>query len=190
MAKQHSILDILNGCHKKQAKYQRALVDQYSGYLLATCKRYLNDDEYAKDLVQESLVRIFKNLDSYNPKKGSFPSWITTIAIRLCLTKLRKKRVQFVSIESSEEPELIEGNSEMILDKMESAYLIRMVRELPDSYRVVFNMSAIDGFSHREIAEQLDITEEASRSRLTRARCMLKTKINHLNKQELWVNSI
>lgn len=190
MAKQYKILDILNGCHKKQSKYQRALVDQYSGYLFATCKRYMKDDGYAKDLVQESLVRIFKNLESYDADKGSFQAWITTIAIRVCLTKLRRKKLQLVGIDDKAASETMSADNVLILDKMNTSYLLEMVKELPDGYREVFNMAAIDGYPHAEIAKQLNITETTSRSWLSRGRRILRRKIENLNKQELWVNSI
>jgi len=190
LSKRYNILDILNGCHKKQAKYQRALVDQYSGYLYATCKRYLNDEGYAKDMVQESLVRIFKNLNKYNTEIGSFQAWITTIAIRVCLTKLNRKKIQLVVIDDQIETRSISQDEIIILDKMQANYILGMVKELPDGYRAVFNMAAIDGYSHAEIAKHLDIREETSRSWLLRARRILRKKINNLNNQELWANSI
>lgn len=190
MAKTYDILEIINGCHKKRAKYQRALVDQYSGYLYVTCRRYLNDNDYAKDLVQESLIKIFKNLDKFDADKGSFKAWIATIAVRLCLTKLKKKNVLIVNIDDQIKSEVADQDSQHFLDKMQTSYLVDMVKELPDGYREVFNMAAIDGFPHSEIAKCLNITEETSRARLSRARRMLKKKINNLNKQELWVNSI
>lgn len=190
MAEPYNITTILDGCRKRQSKYQRALVKQYSGYLFGTCKRYLKDDNYAKDLVQESLVRIFQNLDKYDAEKGSFPAWITTIAVRLCLNKLNKKKIFVVTIEDNSESDALVDNSEFILDKLASEYLVEMIRELPDGYREIFNMAAIDGFSHAEIAKHFEITEETSRARLSRARLMLRTKIIHLNNQELWTSSI
>jgi len=164
-------------------------VDKYSGYLLVTCKRYLNDDESAKDLVQDSLVKIFKNLEKFDKNKGSFKSWITTISIRLCLTRLQKKNLEILSIDHPE-TESISSESQLALDSMHTKYLIEMIKELPDGYREVFNLAAIDGYSHTEIAEHLHITEDISRARLSRARKKLRVKIENLNKQELWVNSI
>lgn len=190
MSKKYKILDILNGCMKKQSKYQRALVDQYSGYLYATCKRYMNDEGYAKDMVQESLVRIFKNLDKYDADKGSFQAWITTIAVRVCLSKMRKKNIQLSSIDESINPEIIRKSSVEMLEATGTEYLLKMVQELPDGYREVFNMAAIEGYAHAEIATKLNITETTSRTWLTRGRRILRNKINNLNKQELWANSI
>lgn len=189
MKKKYCIEDILSGCQKKQAIYQRALVDQFSGYLHATCKRYMNDDGYAKDLVQESLIKIFKNIDKYDPAKGSFQTWITTITVRSCLSKLKKKKIATLSIDHPAS-ETVSTNRQLAIDQLQTKYLIEMIKELPDGFREVFNLAVIDGYSHSEIAKQLNITEENSRSRLTRARRTLRKKINNLTNQELWVNSI
>ena len=188
MGKIYDIKEIIDGCLKQRPKYQRALVDQYSGLLFSICKRYLNDTDFARDMVQESLIRIFKNLEKFDPYKGTFATWITTISVRLCLTKLRKKKLSIISIQDQEEHDKLESNTEYVLDKLETSYLLEMVQELPDGYRAVFNMAAIDGFSHADIAQQLDINEEASRSRLSRAKAMLRKRIIKLNQQELWVN--
>lgn len=180
---------LLKGCLEKQPKSQRALVDRYSGYLFATCKRYLNDEELARDLLQESLIKIFKNLDKFDKQKGSFKSWITTITIRLCLSKLQKNKMTIVSLneELDTEANLIDSSQ---LDHLDTRYLIEMISELPDGYREVFNMFAIDGYSHAEIAEYLNITTDVSRTRLLRARKKLKIRIEKLNNEEIWVKSI
>lgn len=192
MREKYDIKVIIEGCLKNQPKYQRALVDQFSGLLFSICKRYLNDADFARDMVQESLMRIFNNLEKFDPYKGTFASWITTISIRLCLTKLRKKKLSIISIQDQDQTEgqKLESNAEYALDKLETSYLLEMVRELPDGYRAVFNMAAIDGFSHADIATHLNINEEASRSRLSRAKAILRKRIIKLNNQELWVNSI
>ncbi len=190
MNKTYKIQEILAGCRKKQAKYQRALVDTYAGYLHATCKRYLKDDASAKDMVQDSLMKIFENLEKYDADKGHFKAWITTITIRLCLTKLNKKNLLVLDLDERLESSFVTSEGQLILDKMQTEYLLEMIKELPDGYRVVFNMAAIDGFSHTEIASHLNITELTSRTRLSRARRTLRHRINNLNKQELWINSI
>ena len=190
MDKGDNIKKILEGCLNKDAKSQRALVDKYASYLLITCKRYMNNDESAKDLVQDSFIKIFKNLEQYDANKGEFKSWITTLSIRLCLSKLRKRNLEVLSMDSDEDQILLSEDSRLTLDSIETKYLIEMIKELPDGYREVFNLAAIDGYSHKEIAEHLGIKEEISRTRLARARKKLRTKIENLNKEELWVNSI
>lgn len=150
----------------------------------------MNNDEIAKDLVQDSLIKIFKNLEKFDKDKGNFKTWITTITIRLCLSKLQKKHLQFLSIDDHLESENLSSKHQLALDNMHTSYLIELIKELPDGYREVFNLAAIDGYNHKEIAEQLNITEEISRARLSRARKKLKMKIENHKKQELWINSI
>jgi len=150
----------------------------------------LNNDETAKDLVQDSLVKIFKNLEKFDKEKGDFKVWITTITIRLCLTKLKKRKLAVLNIDDFLEADSMASVDQLALDNLHTKYLIEMIKELPDGYREVFNMAAIDGYSHGEIAEHLNITEQVSRARLSRARKKIILKIENQNKQELWVNSI
>jgi len=187
---QHIDERILNGCLNKQPKSQRALVDKYAGYLLATCKRYMKDSETARDLVQDSLIKIFKNLDKFDSKKGNFKSWITTISIRLCLSKLKKQNLIVLILDSHVESTSLATSIQFSLDNLDTAYLLDMIMELPNGYREVFNLYVIDGYSHAEIAELLNISSDLSRSRLVRARNKLKSKIVKLKKEELWINSI
>jgi len=187
---QHIDENILKGCLKRQPKSQRALVDKYAGYLLATCKRYMNNDETAKDLVQDSLIKIFKNLDKFDKRKGSFKSWVTTVTIRLCLSKLKKRKLEILYLDSETKSSFLDSSFQIGLDSLETSYLIDMIKALPDGYREVFNMYAIDGYSHADIADHLNITPDVSRVRLTRARKKLKIKIENLKNEELWVNSI
>jgi len=189
LSNNYSIEKILKGCLKKQSKFQRALVEQYSGHLLVICKRYLNNDESAKDLVQDSLIKIFKNLKKFDKEKGSFKSWITTISIRLCLSKLQKNNLQVLSLNQTK-TEPIFAENQLALDSINTEYLLNMIMELPDGYREVFNLAIIDGYSHLDISKLLNISEEVSRSRLSRARKKLRSKIENLTKKELWVNSI
>ena len=179
---------ILDGCLRRQPKSQRALVDKYSGYLFVTCKRYMNHVEVARDLVQDSLVKIFKNLNKFDQKKASFKSWITTITIRLCLSKLEKNRMTIVSIHDCFDSDVSVVDTGP-LDNLHTTYLLDMISELPDGYREVFNMYAIDGYAHAEIAEYLKITTDVSRARLVRARKKLRIKIEKLNNEELWVKT-
>ncbi len=185
-----NIQEIIQGCLKKQSRYERALVNKFSGLLYAICKRYMRETEYAKDLLQESLMRIFKNLDKYNAELGSFESWITTITIRQCLTKLNKRKLAVLDIDSFQSSEASVGMDTELLDNHDTKILLRLIGELPDGYRLVFNMAAIDGYSHKEIADTLNINISASRSRLNRAKNILKQRVLTLQNNESWVNTI
>lgn len=190
MSYPYSIEELLNGCLKKQSKYQRALVDRYSGLLYVIANRYMNNGEQAQDLLQDSLVKIFKNLDKYEADKGSFDSWISTITIRLCLTKISRRTVKVIGIDEESVMSIEDDKSKHILDQMETDYLVEMIKELPDGFREIFNMAVIDGFKHVEIASYLEITPELSRKRLSIAKALLRKRIINLNKRELWANSI
>jgi len=164
-----NIQDIIAGCKQGNHKHQRALVDLYSKRLFATCIRYLKDREAARDVLQESLIRIFKYFDSYDQKKAEVYTWMTTITIRQCLKQLEKKRLDISP-----------------LDELQNKDLIKLINELPDGYREVFHLSVIDGYSHTEISELLNIKKGASRSRLSRAKETLRHRINLIRTKESW----
>lgn len=186
MNKKYNIQEIVQGCCDNNPKYQRAFVDQYSDLLYAICIRYMKDRVYAKDLLQESLMKVLKNMDKFDPELGVFESWISTITIRICLKKLSRKKIHVVPLEPAKEMDY--SFNPTILDKINTQVLIDVIQTLPDGYREVFNMSVLDGFSHEEIGRQMGIKEASSRSRLSRAKAMLREKITELQNQESWVN--
>lgn len=181
-----SIQEIIDGCLAKRPVYQRALVNQYSDRLYAIAIRYLRDRELAKDVLQESLIRVFKYFDTYDASKSSLVTWMTRITVRQCLNRVKGKDLQLVSIDDScyEEASL----DTTALDELQNQDLVKLIQELPDGYRDVFNLSVIDGFSHVEIAELLDIKVGASRSRLWRAKEILRKKIIAIENLEQWAN--
>jgi len=190
MKKKYNIKQTIEGCLKNEPLYQRSLVDQYSGMLLTICHRYLKSSEDARDGLQESLMRIFQNLEKFDSRLASFETWITTITIRLCLTKLDKKQI---SIVSSDDLPYSHPSFEMeaeLLDSYDAMYLTNMIAALPDGYKSVFNLAAIDGYSHKEIAKLLDISVITSRVRLNRAKKILMEKVLALKTTEAWVNTI
>jgi len=184
------ILELIKGCKKQQPQWQRALVDQFSGLLFVICNRYIKDKEYAKDALQETLVKIFQNLQKFDSSKGTFNTWISTIAIRTCLTKMRKGKLTVVQFEDVIPDDMSYNIESDILDGYDAELFIQFINELPDGYRAVFNLAAIDGYSHKEIAELLEIKVSTSRARLNRAKNILKKKVNALKNKELWVNTI
>lgn len=183
----HSIQEIISGCLKGKPKFQKALVKQHSGFLYAICCRYINDAEFARDALQETLMLIFKNLDKYQESKGAFEPWITTIAISHCLNKLKKKNLTIVPLEMESKVEQSYDGEKEILDRMDLVHIIELISELPLKYRVVFNLAAIDGYSHAEIAELLSISEVNSRVNLNRAKSILRKRLLKLQKNEKWV---
>ncbi len=184
--KKVSIEEIIIGCRKEQTKYQRMLVDKYSDMLYAICLRYMRNPEEARDQLQESLLRILKNMDKFSAELGSIEAWMSTITIRQCLKKLDRKKVHIVQLDHNHDQEYHAEPD--VLDQFNTRVLLDLIQQLPDGYREVFNLAAIDGFSHEEIAQQMGIQVSSSRSRLSRARAMLKESIHQLKSNESWVN--
>jgi len=188
--KESDIKEILVGCLKGKTKYQRALVDNYAGLLYVVCYRYLGNAPAAQDAMQESLSLIFLNLAKYKTEKGKFESWASTIAIRYCLGRLAKNRSRTKTLmEVTKDPKVSDLEKEMI-SSLNADHLMELVAELEEPQRSVFNMAAIDGYTHKEIAKELNLTEINCRTLLKRARRILRDKINSQIKRESWVNTI
>lgn len=184
------IQETLAGCLRDNRVHQRALVDNYSGLLYVICNRYLGDAHLAQDAVQESWSLIFKNLDKYDSTKGKFESWASKISIRQCLNNLAKKKLKIVDFTATSVGETSSDLQKQMMSRLNANQLTALVTELPESYRTVFNMVVIDGYTHKEIADLLNLTVVNSRARLNRARNILKEKINSLNNTDSWVNTI
>lgn len=161
--------EIIEGCKSKNRKAQRAFVDTYSAYIFSICYRYMADHEVAKDALQECLVQVITKIDKYEDI-GRFKSWVGTVTVKKCLDILRKeKRHKHAAIENVAEPYMPEQSSL----NLERGDIIKFIDNIPENYRVAINMFLIEGYSHREISEQLDITESTSRSLVSRGRKMI-----------------
>jgi len=172
---------IINGCQEGIKECQRALVIRYSAMLMAVCRRYVQDESAAKDVLQNTFIRIFTNIKKYQPT-GSFENWMRRIAVRCAFTWLDKRKIK-------KEIELTAHYSNGVIEPEVYHYLgfeeiNKLVNELPLGYRTVFNLNVVEGYSHREIGALLEITESASRSQLTRAKKMLRKSISLLNVQK------
>jgi RNA polymerase sigma factor (sigma-70 family) len=163
--------EIILGCKKGDSKYQRALFDNYSAILLTICRRYFSDSGLAEDALQEGFIRIFKKIDQYK-FEGSFEGWLKRVVVNVCLRKIQKesRKYNWADIEST----VPAGSNPTIEAQIYEEELLALLNFLPDGYRTVFNMYALDGFSHKEIADNLGITDSTSRSQLVKARKMLQ----------------
>ena len=150
-------LQLIEGCRKGERRAQKELYDAYSRKMMGVCLRYVNDRETARDLLQDGFVKIFTSMDSYTGS-GSFEGWMRKIFVNCALEYLRKSDVLREATDLDNTAELIQ----------------------PDSSATVFNMFAIEGYSHKEISEMLNITESTSRSQYTRAKQLLQRRINAL----------
>lgn len=168
---------LIKGCLKGDRSAQRLLYDTYSGKFLGICLRYLKDREHAEDVMIESFMKIFEKLPQYQAK-GSFEGWMKRIVVTQALMTLRSNRHLMMEVHIEGEYEY--QNHHYELTHMEAAELMELVQSLPVGYRTVFNLYAIEGYSHQEIGELLGITESTSKSQLNRARNALKEKIASL----------
>jgi len=167
--------EIINGCIDKNAVCQRLLFDKYAGSLLSICRRYARDPSGAEDMLQETFIKIFSNIHQYQ-FAGSFEGWIKKITVNYCLKYLKKKRIEFKD-STVTEAELNSSIGPEILSSLSEEELMKMISNLPDGYRVVFNLYVIEGYDHNEIAGMLDIKATTSRSQLIKARRSLQKQV-------------
>ncbi len=163
--------ELIKGCRKGDARAQRQLYDLYSSKMYAVCYRYVRHPMEAEDVLIMGFTKIFERIHQFR-EEGSFEGWIRRIMVNEALTWLRKSRAMYPEIDL--EQAHLEVDYEKAADRLEAEDLLRMIAELPAGYRVVFNMYAIDGYSHKEIAEKLGINENTSKSQLSRARAYLQ----------------
>ena len=162
--------EIISGCKANDRKAQKALVDTYSPYLYGICVRYAVDRQYAKDCLQESLIRIISKVGTYK-EIGKFKSWMAQVTAMKCLELIRKEK-KYRSEEVGDQIALASGTN--IYDKMRQEEVMLFMESLPDNYRISLNMFLVEGYNHKDIAEKLNITEGSSRSLVTRGRKMIQ----------------
>lgn len=158
----------------------RAVYSCYARYLSAVCARYIPNDEDVKDVLQESFLRIFDGIGSFEYRgKGSLKGWLTKITVNEALKFIRRNdKIEFVDISSHQD---IQPEEEPDIDSIPSSVIFQLIRELPDGYRTIFNLYVIENRSHKEIAALLGIKESTSASQLHRAKSLLATKIRQYN---------
>ena len=167
--------ELLQKCRDGDRRAQKQLYDALSAKMFAVCLRYMGGREAAEDVFQEGFVTVFTRLDSYSGD-GSFEGWARKIFVNTALMSLRKKDI----LRQSEEVDVVRSlaaDSPTPIQNMSYRELNAMIAELPPGFRTVFNMYVIEGYSHKEIAEELGISETTSRSQLQRARTMLQNRI-------------
>lgn len=169
-----SLADIVQGCKQRKSSAQQALYRHFSAKMMAVCYRYAKDREEAEDMLQEGFIKIFQKINEYK-HEGSLEGWIRRIVVNTAIDHLRKQKHWQNQVELEEVKGQDAGYE--ISDGLEMEYLMKIIQQLPSGYRAIFNLYAIEGFSHKEIAQQLRITESTSRSQYTRARSVLIDRI-------------
>jgi RNA polymerase sigma factor (sigma-70 family) len=163
--------ELINGCLRRDSSAQKILYDTYSSKMYGLCYRYVKDSMDAEDILVTAFMKVFDKIQQFK-KEGSFEGWIRKIVVNEALTFLRRNRSMYLETELEQADREPDYNA--LSDHLETEDLLTMIRELPTGYRIVFNMYAIDGYSHKEIAAQLGISENTSKSQLSRARTYLQ----------------
>jgi len=170
------IKKIIKGCLAGDRRDQELLYRRHAAKLYAVCLQYSGNDEEARDILQEGFIKIFENLATYK-HEGSFEGWMRRITVNTALEKFRSRhklyRVDDIDLlqETDSEPENHDYAG------LEADDLLGIIRELPPKYRVVFNLYAIEGYSHKEISKMVNISEGTSKSNLSRARGILQRRV-------------
>lgn len=165
---------IINGCIKKDRTSQYALYKEFYSYGMAICRRYSLNDDIAADVLNDGFLKVFTHIDKYDPTKP-FKSWLGRIITNTAIDHYRMN-LKFSDHEDVTEHENI-GNAATVYDQMAYKDLLTIVQSLSPAYRTVFNLFAIDGYSHDEIAEMLKISVGTSKSNLFKARQKLQEKL-------------
>lgn len=163
--------ELIKGCRGRDRNAQRQLYDMYSSRMYGLCYRYIKDSMEAEDVLVTAFMKVFEKIEQFK-NEGSFEGWIRRIVVNESLTYLRRNRSMYLETELEQADR--EPNFDNLSDHLEAEDLLNMIQELPTGYRIVFNLYAIDGYSHKEIAAQLGISENTSKSQLSRARTYLQ----------------
>jgi len=173
--------DLINGCMKGDRRMQEELYGRFSPRMYAVCLRYAGNTEEAEDILQEGFIKVFKKLDSFR-SEGSFEGWVRRIFVNTAIEHFRRKR--YLMPVTEKEENTIEGKFTSVLDELGAKDIMALVQELSPGYRTVFNMYVVEGYTHKEIADMLGISEGTSKSQLSRAKVILQDMVRtYIDKQ-------
>lgn len=157
-------------------KAQHEIYSQFSPKMLSVCRLYIKDLQQAEDLMLTGFMKVFTNMKNFE-SKGSFEGWIRRIMVNECLSQIRvNKKIHFIEDEQNLPDSLNEMDDSLGIDEIQTA-----IDNLPEGYKMIFNLYVVEGYKHKEIADMLGINEGTSKSQLSNARKMLQEQINKLN---------
>lgn len=171
--------EMLEGCQANQEIAQKYLFDKYSRVMTGVCLRYADSYEEAQDIVQDAFIKVFKKIGTFSGK-GSLEGWIRRIMVNTSLDYLRSIKNERFNVNVDDVSFKLKENQQ-IVSSMQAEDLLKIIRTLPTGYRTVFNMYAIEGYSHKEIADELNISENTSKSQYSRARALLQKKLETID---------
>ncbi|MBK7816362.1 MAG: sigma-70 family RNA polymerase sigma factor [Sphingobacteriaceae bacterium] len=173
-----NLTEIVNRCKQNDPKAQEILFNSFSKSLYGICCRYLKNRDDAEDVLQDSFIKILLNINQYRGE-GNFEGWMKRITVNTALTYLKEK--QKIKFETADKLYIVDEPEEEIDQDIKAEYILECLNELPMGYRTIFNLYLVEGFSHKEIADQLGIKEATSRSQYSKARQYLIELINKKN---------
>ncbi len=171
------VQQLIKDCIAGERSQQEHLYKYFAPRMFGICLRYAKDYPQAEDILQEGFIKVFNNLNRFRAE-GSFEGWMKRIFINTAIEYYRKSSQRIVIYESDSLPEL--ALDSQIISKLAMDELLQLIQQLPFGYRTVFNLFVIEGYSHKEIAAMLNISEGTSKSQLARARNNLQQSINAL----------
>ncbi|MDR2293240.1 MAG: sigma-70 family RNA polymerase sigma factor [Prevotellaceae bacterium] len=174
---------LVEGCINKNINAQQELYERYAAKMLSLCIRYMCNEDEARDMMHDGFVRLFDKIKKFD-RKGSLEGWIRKVFINMCLEKLRKsEKMKYQSIYNDDDDlQVIDDSISDVYNQLGTKELMCFISELPASFRSVFNLHAIEGYSHDEIAKILGIAQTTVRANYSRARILLQKKIRLMYK--------
>lgn len=169
-------LNLLTECKEGNRDAQHQLYEMYRVKLFTLCLRYMKNKEDAEDIFQEAWIKVFKQLHQYDEQKGSFYGWIRKVFVNSCLEYFRKKKVYLTDLDDA--VTMPTEAAEDAISAMTMQEMVSILQALPHGYRTVFNLYVIEGYSHKEIAELLNVSISTSKTQLMKAKGMLREKVS------------
>lgn len=166
--------EIVEGCQKRDRKCQEELYKRFAPKMLGVCYRYAGGNlEEAEDILQEAFVKIFESIKNFR-ELGSLEGWVRRICVNTAINNFRKKKISIPLDAEIHDQEISDSG----FSRLQETDLLKLINGIPEGYRMVFNLFAIEGYNHKEIAEMMHIEEASSRSQLARARKFLQELVN------------
>ena len=175
--------ELVKGCIDKKPIAQKYLYERFSRKMYGVCLRYTDDRDEAEDILQNGFIKVFENIETFKAS-GSLEGWIRRIMVNTALNHYRQNKASRMKVELDSVDYMLEGNDH-VDGSLNTKELLKVIQTLPAGFRAVFNMFAIEGYSHKEIAEILNISEGTSKSQYSRARVYLQKLLTSEKKTEV-----
>lgn len=167
--------ELITGCVQKKEHCQRMLFEMYAGKMMSVCLRYARDEHEAQDILQVGFIKVFDYIRQFR-QEGSLEGWMRRVFVTVALRQVSKKNIRFDDVDRIDTNAVIEDAA--VLSKISEDDIHKLILQLPEGYRMVFNLNVIEGYSHEEIAGMLKIQPATSRTQLLKARKMLQGLIS------------